>query len=332
MSYKLSIVIPHYNNIKSLKRLLLSIPDNDDIQVIIVDDYSPAAVKTQYFQLRDEFDRNRYFFMENHSGVHNAGAARNIGLQYVQGDWLLFADADDYFLDGFYDTVSRYFDKEYDLIYFKLISIYSDTGESSIRHLSYNNRVDNYLSKPNRKYEIQIRTNWDVPFAKLIRTKTVKGNNIQFDEISVSNDKFFSTQIGFYARKITASKETIYCVTRNRGSLTTKLDFKSFETRMSVEIKQNNFLKQHLSRQDFAYIGRFTAYTNLYLIIRRNYGIKIFFKYLKLFAQNHMLSISLKGIRSDMFPSFIRSMQEENKIKRKYTKTDDNKADSRTVF
>ncbi len=328
MDYKLSIVIPHYNNVKLLEKLLLSIPDNDDIQVIIVDDYSPEDVKAQYRNLKDEFDQNRYLFLENNSGVHNAGAARNVGLKYVKGDWLLFADADDFFVEGFYDAIKNYFDNDYDLVFFKMTSIYLDTGELANRHVNYNKRVDDYLLNPNRKNEIRLRTRWDVPYAKLIHTKIIKVNNIQFDEIPVSNDLFFSTQIGFYAKQIAASNKTIYCITRNRGSLTTKLDLKSFETRISTEIKQSNFLKLHLSRQDFAYIGKFTAYENLYRIIKRNYGIKIFFKYMKIFAENQMFSFSLKGIRSDMFSSFIRSRQEENEIKRKYTKTDDSRADS----
>jgi len=325
MGYKLSIVIPHYNKIELLKTLLSSIPDNDKIQVIVVDDYSPVDVKVQYYQLKNEYDQNKYLFLENQSGIHNAGAARNIGLKHVEGDWLLFADADDYFVKGFYEAVSEYFDKEYDLVYFKSTSIYLDTGEPSIRHLSYNNRVDSYLEKSNRKYEIQLRANWDVPFAKLIRTKIVKENNIQFDEVTIANDKFFSTKIGFYAKKIDACDKIIYCITRNRGSLTTKFDLKSFEIRANEEIKLNNFWRENLSRQDFNYIGRFTAYVDMYLIIKRKYGIKIFLKYLKVFAQNKMFHFSLKGIRADMFSAFNRTMREENKIKRKYAESYDKK-------
>ena len=38
--YKYSVVIPHYNSAELLRRMLASIPERDDIQIIVADDGS----------------------------------------------------------------------------------------------------------------------------------------------------------------------------------------------------------------------------------------------------------------------------------------------------
>lgn len=41
--YKYSIIIPHYNIPELLQRCLDSIPERDDVQVIVVDDNSDSS-------------------------------------------------------------------------------------------------------------------------------------------------------------------------------------------------------------------------------------------------------------------------------------------------
>ena len=45
-----SIIIPHYNNAEDLKRCLASIPEREDVEIIIVDDNSdPGKVDFEHF-------------------------------------------------------------------------------------------------------------------------------------------------------------------------------------------------------------------------------------------------------------------------------------------
>src|SRR5699024_3371812 len=115
--YNLSIIIPHYNSTSSLKKLINTIPDVNEIQVIIIDDHSDAEHKNELIKFEKHFNRSNVEFYNNDPNKKGAGACRNIGLLHARGKWLLFADADDYFLEGFFDTVKKYFNSKCDVVF-----------------------------------------------------------------------------------------------------------------------------------------------------------------------------------------------------------------------
>ena len=103
---KLNIIIPHHNTPALLQRCLDSIPDEDNISVIVVDDNSsPELVDFDNFPGRER-TYTKVFFTKEGKG---AGYARNIGLEHAEGEWVLFADSDDFFVSNFYEIVSNYF-------------------------------------------------------------------------------------------------------------------------------------------------------------------------------------------------------------------------------
>ena len=105
----ISIIIPYYNSANSLEKLLDSIGVHQDVEVIIVDDKS-----NKYLQkyVSNKYNFKNYKFLENNTNKKGAGVARNIGLSYACGKWLLFADADDYLLADWYENVSKYLESE----------------------------------------------------------------------------------------------------------------------------------------------------------------------------------------------------------------------------
>lgn len=96
----LSIIIPHYNSPKLLRRLLNSIPMLDCLECIVIDDHSSKELN-ELRECQKEFEKKGIIFLKNESNVRSAGAARNIGLDYAKGKWLAFMDADDYIIGDF---------------------------------------------------------------------------------------------------------------------------------------------------------------------------------------------------------------------------------------
>lgn len=108
-----SIIVPHYNYLVRLKRLVQSIPQRQDLEIIIVDDCSPNSTN----DLCSEGLHARASLLRTDTN-RGAGAARNLGLSQASGDWILFADSDDIFVSGAFDSFDNSLDDSADIILF----------------------------------------------------------------------------------------------------------------------------------------------------------------------------------------------------------------------
>lgn len=90
MNISFSFIIPHKNCPDLLQRCVDSIPDRDDVQIIVVDDNSDDEKKPAIYR------RDVEIVLLDAEHSKGAGRARNEGLKHAKGKWLLFADADDY--------------------------------------------------------------------------------------------------------------------------------------------------------------------------------------------------------------------------------------------
>ncbi len=299
--FSLSIIIPHYNAPDLLERLLSTIPDNKEIQTIVVDDGSSRDVRNQLYKMQEGYADRNIIFLDNDSSEHNAGLARNIGLKHAYGKWLLFADADDYFFDGFYENVEQYFDTDYDIVFFQPVSVDSDTGETTSRDLPYVRRVQNYLDNQCLDTECELRYTWFPPWSKLIRRSMVVEHDISFESVKHANDLMFSVKAGYYAGKITVSPQIIYCVTKRTNSLITNEDVEAFDTRVHEKIKVFTFWKSHLTKKELHSVSVYRlALEDLSTIMSRKYGARCFIRYFKLFRENGMIVFDariFRGIR-----------------------------------
>ena len=248
-----SIVIPYYNIIEGLKRLLPGISVYDDVQVIVVDDRSDTAVE-EYTRVKKEYQERGVLFLEN-DGVKGAGSCRNLGMKYAIGKWILFGDADDYFTEGFHSILLGYTDSCADLIYFNPTSVFADTLEPADRHKSYEKIIRTYLADPCHENELHLRYNFPSPCSKMFLREYLVDHSLQFEEIMYSNDNAFSTASAFYASSIEVSDKTIYCITDREGSLTKNIDMGANLIRLQAWIRRCSFLKKKLSAKDWKYLN-----------------------------------------------------------------------------
>lgn len=249
----LSIIVPHFNSADLLSKLLSTIPNDPKIEVIVVDDHSTKKLEELSYCKRKYGNRNIYFF-ENEIGKKSAGAARNEGIRRAKGRYLLFADADDWFLDDFWSTVQKNIACGEDVIYFVPTS-QKASGSKSSRHEHYEELVKNYLTDVSHQNELRLRYLYCTPWSKLIKRSVVMKNSIFFDEIQYSNDLLFAAKLGGAVRTIKASDDVIYCILEHRGSLTTRRSESVLMMRQKVYCRYYFYLWSRLCRSDFRLLG-----------------------------------------------------------------------------
>ena len=237
-----SIIIPHKDIPDLLMRCLRSIPVSEDIQVIVVDDNSADA--DTYLERYPELSRPYLEFVRTTKGG-GAGYARNVGLEHAKGKWILFADADDFFVDDMSEIIYSLVDSEADVIYFKNKAVLSDNISIRANRSSYLNvRIDQYLADGD---EWPVRFKTYVPWCKLIKRNLIVKNDIRFDELMYSNDVYFSLLTGYYSKIIEVVTRVLYVVTARSNSLAANFCSKpgELEQRAEVAFRRDVFLLQH---------------------------------------------------------------------------------------
>lgn len=240
-SINFTIVIPHYNIPNLLSRCLQSIPQREDIQIIVVDDCSPSS--ENLFTLVPELSWPNVEYYSTPFGG-SAGRARNIGIEHACGKWITFIDADDLFVPEVEAILDRNKDRAEDVIYFQSRSVLnSNLTQQSNRNI-FKYHFEEYFRSGNEQL---LRFEFDAPWGKFVKKSLIDRHSIRFDEIRYSNDTYFSAAIGVYASNIYVSEDIIYIVTERDGSLTAdKLKtVEEWEIRLISCLKVQAFLDNH---------------------------------------------------------------------------------------
>lgn len=290
MKKDLSIIIPHYNIFELLRRLLDSIPKKDNIEIIVIDDKSDEK---SFKEIVKEKKYEHVIFLKNDTNKKGAGTCRNIGLEKATGKWVLFADADDFFVQGFYEKVAKYFDSDYDVIFFTPTSIYIDTQEISNKHIQAELLLLNYINNPNALNELLLRYKFPPPWSKMIRRDFICENDIMFEDVIASNDVMFSTKVGYHMEKFLVLNEIIYCITMRHGSLTTNMNEQVFDARLNEFIKYYHFLETKLDKTNFELLN-LRGYHYLSLILKYKLGIKKFISVFFVLRKNRIKIFQLR--------------------------------------
>lgn len=245
-----TIIIPHYNIPELLMRCLKSVPVREDIQVIVVDDCSLGAEK--YMEKYSELKRPYLEYYSTPMGG-SAGRARNIGLDHAKGRWLIFADADDFFVNHVDRIVDTYKNAEEDIIYFKHENVDTDdfTKKGTRCHV-FNETIE--ICQEDPKAEETLRCSHNTPWAKMIKREFVEQNGIRFDEVRYSNDAYFCIKAGCAAKKIKAVNEVIYVLTERMGSLTSgnNKTVEELFTRTTVALKVQALIRSYNYHYEFS--------------------------------------------------------------------------------
>lgn len=258
-----SVIIPQRNSVSTLPRLFASIPERDDIEIIVVDN-TPTPIT------KEEIGIDRDYQLLWSAPERHAGGARNVGIENAHGKWLLFADADDYFADGAFDVFFSKSGSDAEIVYTGMGGIYLDTGERADRGDVYAKLVRDYLA--GIKTEDDLRLGFASPCCKMVSRELVERHNLRYDEIRAGNDMYFSFVSGYYAKKIEAVDFISYIATVSKGTLTKRRDYKVIKARLYSKLHCNKFFREH-GHSNRQHSVMFALYES------RHYGIKAFFEF-----------------------------------------------------
>lgn len=233
--YTYSFIIPHKNCPNLLNRCIYSIPEREDVQVIVVDDNSDSDKKPK-------INRNGIDLVLLEVDQSNgAGRARNVGLEHAAGKWLLFADADDYYVDGFLDVLDRYKDNDIDVLFFNFHYKDGNLG-NDLNPLWFQSSILDYDGS---NYSIeQVKYLHNVPWIMMLSDSFVREHGLYFEETVNGNDVFFSLCVGYHAKKVLVEKKPLYVYLKNENSiLRSKETVSSAMCRLEHLIKKNAFLR-----------------------------------------------------------------------------------------
>lgn len=216
-NYTYSIVIPHYNSADYLKRMLASIPERDDIQIIVVDDGSKEKEKQKLSFLKHA-NLQIVYSPQNYGG----GTERNVGFEKVEGKWFIGCDADDFFSEGAFDILDKYTDSDIDYLCFCIKVIEDKTLKRMVCPIKSDESVRNYLKCRNRKSLINFKFRNFEPWNKMISVDFMKRENICWEKCRINIDVMFGLQIGLRAKKFFAIPDELYNLVFTEGSITRK--------------------------------------------------------------------------------------------------------------
>lgn len=138
---KVSIIVPVYNVEKYLSRCVDSIlaQTYTDWELLLIDDGSPDKSGSICDEYAKQDNRIRVFHKEN-GGV---SSARNLGLDNVYGEYVMFVDADDWILENTLALCFSYFGK-YEIIRYSMVYVKSLTDKHNHRFIlpASNSRQD----------------------------------------------------------------------------------------------------------------------------------------------------------------------------------------------
>lgn len=208
---KYSLIIPHRGSERLLSRLLASVPQRGDMEVVVV---------------RDE-------------AGHGAGWARNRGLEQARGEYVIFADSDDEFLPAFTQVLDA--DLTADITFFNADSVDDDTNRPSWRA----RRLNAIMAKSGAERERLLRCAFTEPWCHVIKRALIDRHSLRFDTTPIVNDVTFITRAGYYAESVAVVPVVAYRVRNRRRSTAKQVSDRRLLTTASVMARANAFNRQH---------------------------------------------------------------------------------------
>ena len=270
-----TFIIPHKNCPDLLKRCIDSIPEREDIQIIVVDDNSDADKKPSI--KREEVE----IVLLDAEHSKGAGRARNVGLEHAKGKWLLFADSDDYFTDYLSQVLDRFASDDNTDMVFLNTRMFNEKGET--KKLNLNVLIKNYINGVEGA-ENELRYGFWTPWSRMVKRSIVTSYGITFDETMARNDKNFVLECSSYVKTVEAEENFVYNYFRpSYGSQTDRKRTVSILDDMIAIVRRTNEIYDRAGyKHKYSYLQLFWKTSFVSSMSKKD----IFCKYLSTLCKN----------------------------------------------
>ena len=200
---KVTVIIPIYNDEKYLEQCISSIQNQTlrDIQIICVDDGSTDSSPAILQECKKREPRMLVLTQTN----QGAGAARNLGMQHAEGEYISFLDSDDIFDPYMLELMSEKAEREkLDVVVCRADRFHSVNGTyESIDWSIHEDLLPDYspfssLDIKHNFFEAFVWWPWD----KLFRRGFLEQTGLHYQPLRTTNDLFFVAAAMLSARRI----------------------------------------------------------------------------------------------------------------------------------
>lgn len=215
---KISVVIPAYNCEKYIGRCINSLINQHgaELEIIVVNDGSTDGTLKELEQFKD---------LITVKSIENSGAsaARNVGLECANGDFLMFVDSDDYLCENAIERlVGVQAENDADIVRFRYEYVYSDGSKlvplSQLCENSYITKED----FPRLVYPLFLKGIYlNSVCMSLFKRKIVEGMRFRTD-MSTAEDAVFSLGAFTKAQSVQVVSDIIYKYYQSNEGLTGK--------------------------------------------------------------------------------------------------------------
>lgn len=213
---KVSVIVPVYNAEKYLRECLDSLVGQTlpELEIIAVDDCSADSSREILKEYGGKYpDRVRIIFNETNRGP---GGARNAGIEIAQGEYIGFADNDDYLAPAMFE---------------KLYQKASETGADIVDSgFVESERKRPCLTTPadlcgelNNEKRLKMMTVTGFIWSKIFKHSLFTDNNIKLLENTPCDDYEFLATVYAYADRIENVKEIFYVHREHKDSFSHSL-------------------------------------------------------------------------------------------------------------
>lgn len=249
-----SVIIPIYNTPKDYLYACIQSFQNQsckDTELILVDDGSRAEIATFCDSLEKKFSNCTVIHQKN-QGV---SVARNQGLKQADGEWIMFADPDDFAEPTLIEDLLSEAEKETDILcccckilaedFEDIDHFFSDSRRFSNpdnKNELYLQLLDPCCGQPGRAY-----TAIGVPWGKLYKKDFLKQNHLWFDPaLRRMQDNIFNMYAFYYASTVKYLNEPLYVYRyQHLQNYQAKYNRTNLDTNLSI-IRKRKECMEHL--------------------------------------------------------------------------------------